>query len=98
MLPETKRSPGAFIILQEYHCGYRKDNKEAKVQRCKQSDILQRLALDMRGVLAEGDKARQRGNERTYTTDINTEEQLLVVCCKLGQEKCRGHIAYHLAG
>ena len=52
----------------------------------------------MAGVLAEGDQAGQRGNQRAGAADVHAHQQIGVVAGELAEQDGRGHIADHLAG
>ena len=50
------------VKLNKNHYRGGEDDKEAEVQGCEKSEILRGLSLNVRGVLAEGDKACERRN------------------------------------
>ena len=49
-------------------------------------------------VFSEGDKARQRRNQRAATADIHAEQQGYVIVRELRKQNCRRYIAYNLTG
>ena len=60
------------VKLNENHYRRGKNNEESEVQGCEKSEILRGLSLDMGGVLAEGYKTCERGNERSNAADVNS--------------------------
>lgn len=52
----------------------------------------------MRLVLAEGDQAGKRCDERARAADIDTDEQGGVILRERGEQNRRGHVTDHLAG
>ena len=48
-------------------------------------------------VFSEGDKARQRGDERSHAADVYPEQQRFVIAGKLRQQNRRRHVADTLA-
>ena len=44
-----------------------------------------RFSFVMLTVLPEGDQAGKGGDQCAYTADVDTQKQVLVVICKLGQ-------------
>ena len=88
-MPQALFVLGAFrYILHKYHHSYSEHDKEAKIQGGKQADILCGLALDVRCVLAEGYKTCKGRDKCSHAADINTQEELLVVCCKFREQNC----------
>ena len=49
-------------------------------------------------VFSEGDKARQRGNERSHAADVYTEQKLPPIVGKLRQQNGGRYVANALAG
>ena len=52
----------------------------------------------MARVFLEGDKACERGDQRSHTADVHAHKKLPVIFCKLGQQNGGRHVADALAG
>lgn len=49
-------------------------------------------------ILAEGDEAGERSNQRSDPADVDADEQIGIVLRKGGEQDCRGNVADALAG
>ena len=74
------------------------DAEHCKVKEREEENIFAALAGVVLDVLAEGNKACERGDERTCAADIDADEQLGVVAGELREQDRRGHVTDALAG
>ena len=86
-----------FCLLKN-HTEHRQNNQKHKVKGGKQQDIVTGFAPVVFAVFPEGNEAGQRRNQCAHATDIDAQQQVLVIGRKLGKENCRRHIADHLTG
>ena len=52
----------------------------------------------MLDVLAEGDQAGKRCDQRARATDVDTDQKIGIVFCELREQDRRGDVTDHLAG
>ena len=89
---------GHFSLLheQENHGG--QDDQKSKVQGGKQPEIFQCFALNVRGILTEGDQACQRGDQRADTADVYAQQKVAVIRGEFRQQNGGGDVADDLTG
>ena len=75
-----------------------KNDHKCEIEYGEQSDIMTAFVLILVGVFPEGDQTGKGCNQSAHTADIDTQQQLPIVFCKLGQQDGRRHIADNLAG
>ena len=100
-MPPLSRCFGHIVKLKylQYYQHYRsEDHQKSEVESREKTDIAEGLALDVRGILAEGDEACERGNESSHTADVNTYQKLSPIFGKLGKQYCRGDVTDYLTG
>ena len=56
------------------------------------------FAFVVLAVFPESNQAGKGGDQCAYTANVDTQQQVLIVICKLGQQNCRGNIADYLTG
>ena len=76
----------------------RQDNEKCEIKGGKQQDVIAGFSFVVLGVFPEGNQTGQGGNQRAHATDVDAQEKMLVIVCKLGQQDRRGDIADDLAG
>lgn len=92
----ASRATGYILYYKDREGG--EDDQKSKIERAEKPDIRERLALYVRGVLTEGNKACKRGDKRSYAPDIYTEQKLLVIRCKFREQYRARHVTDDLTG
>ena len=88
---------GNFRLLEQQAEGCQND-KESKIKGRKQQHIMACFSVVLLAVLPEGNQAGKGGNQCAYTANVDTQQQMLIAVCKLGQQNRRGNIADYLTG
>ena len=86
------------ILLLEYKTESSQDQEKCKIESRKQGDVVTGLAFVLFAVFPKGDQTGKRGDQGTYAADVDTQQKLLVIVRKLGQQDRGGNIADELAG
>ena len=74
------------------------DEEKEDVEEGEGDEVAAGLAGVCLGVLAEGDEAGERGDERANAADVDADEQVGVVFRELREQDRGGHVADDLAG
>ena len=90
------KSASGFELYHKIRRGSQ-DYQHAEIESGEKKQVSSRFALFAFCIFLEGYKARERGNQRSDTADINCDKQCCIVFGKSREQYCGRHVTYQLA-
>lgn len=91
-----KRAFGSEEFEKEHKS--RKNDQKCKIEKGEHSHVIACFSRIVLHVLAEGNKARQRGDEGSHTADVDANQKIGIVLRELGKQNGRGNVTDALTG